>query len=161
MSTYVGRSVLPVSPESPVASLAGRRTPEYHKNCLMQKIRFSPDEEKRRCRRRGLRCKLKLLDDAGGPDAQPHMIPGDCYNISDVGLYAIVPIGYGATMGHRYTFELEVCEPGPGAGNCQLIAQQGVIARTELLVGPDGQSDRVGIGVRLVGQRSGVIPMPS
>ena len=38
--------------------------------------------------------------------------------------------------------------------------QQGVVVRSQLLVGPDGQTDRLGIGVQLVGPRSGVIPMP-
>ncbi len=161
-STTFGRNAMPTASELPIAGRGGRRTIDYQKMCLMQKVRFSPDEEKRRCRRRGLRCKMTLIDDAGGPDAQPRSIPGDCFNVSDVGLYGIVPLGHGVTMGQRYTFQLSVGEPGPEAGRCQIVAQQGVIARSELLISPDdGKTDRVGIGVQLIGQRSGVIPMPS
>lgn len=152
---------MPVGAEPPVTGRAGRRTIDYQKMRLMQRVRFSPDEEKRQCRRRGLRCKMALIDDSGGPDAQPRSISGSCFNISDVGLYGIVPLGHGVAMGQRYTFQLTVGEPGPGAGGCQIVAQQGIVVRSELLVGLDGQTDRVGVGVQLIGQRSGVISMPS
>lgn len=155
------RTAMPVGPEPPVSGRAGRRTIEYQKMCLMQRVRFSPDEEKRQCRRRGLRCQMVLIDDEGGPDARPRTVSGNCFNISDVGLYGIVPLGHGVGIGQRYTFQLTVGEPGPGAGGRQIVTQQGVVVRSELLVGPDGQTDRVGIGVQLIGQRSGVIPMPS
>jgi hypothetical protein len=104
---------------------------------------------------------MTLIDDTGGPDAQPRTITGSCFNVSDVGLYGIVPLGHGVAMSQRYTFQLTVGEPGPGAGGCQIVTQQGIVVRSELLVSPDGQTDRVGIGVQLIGQRSGVISMPS
>ena len=150
----------PFSADVPTIGPRMRRSSLHQRAYLMQKVRFSPDEEKRQCRRRGLRCKLALIDDSGGPDTQPRMIPGDCFNVSDTGLYGIVPIGYGVTLGQRYTFQLTVGERGPDSGSHQLVTQQGSIVRSELLVGPAGQTDRMGIGVQLVGQRSGVIPMP-
>ena len=151
-----------VSPgsQAPVAGLAGRRTSQHYKTYLMQRVRFSPDEEKRQCRRRGLRCGMTLIDETNGPDAQPNTIPGECYNVSDMGLYGILPIGFGLSTGQRYTFQLKVGEPGPEAGGAQIVTQQGTVVRTELLISPDGKTDRVGIGVQLYGSRCGLIPMP-
>ena len=63
-------------------------------------------------------------------------------------------------MGQRYTFQLAIPERGPEPGSRQVVSQQGVIVRTELLINPKGEGDRVGIGVQLIGQRAGVIPMP-
>jgi len=123
-------------------------------------VRFAPDQEKRQSRRRGLRCPMSLLDSRPGTDSRPRSIPAQCYNISDTGLYGVVPIGYGVTMGQRYTFQLNIPERGPECTPCQVVSQQGIIVRTELLISPDGKNDRVGIGVRLVGPRSGVVPMP-
>ena len=150
----------PFSRDVPIAGPTARRTVQHHRAYLMQRVRFSPDEEKRQCRRRGLRCQMTLIDDTGGADAQPRMIPGHSFNASDVGLYGIVPIGFGVTLGQRYTFQLTIGERGPEPGSHQIVTQQGVIVRSELLVGLEGQTDRLGIGVQLVGQRSGVIPMP-
>ena len=160
-STPYSRDLMPVGSEAPTASLVGRRTAQHHKLYLMQRVRFSPDEEKRQCRRRGLRCKMALIDNFGGPDAQPQSIPGECYNIGATGLYGIIPIGFGVGIGQRYTFQLTVGEPGPEPGSFQIVTQQGLVVRTELLMSPNGQTDRMGIGVQLVGQRSGLIPMPS
>ena len=159
--TPFSRDLMPVGAEPLMAGRAGRRTAQHHKLYLMQRVRFSPDEENRQCRRRGLRCKMALIDDTGGPDAQPQSIPGDCFNISNTGLYGIIPIGFGVGIGQRYTFQLTVGEPGPEPGSFQVVTQQGLVVRSELLMSSDGQTDRTGIGVQLVGQRSGLIPMPS
>ena len=148
------------SADLPIAGPAARRTAQYHHAYLMQRTRFSPDLEKRQCRRRGLRCRMALIEDTAGTDGRPRAISGDCYNVSDVGLYGIVPIGFGVTLGQRYTFQLTLGERGPESGSRQIVTQQGTIVRSELLVGPEGQTDRIGVGVQLVGQRSGVIPMP-
>ncbi len=50
---------------------------------------------------------------------------------------------------------------GPEPDATQIIVQRGVIIRTELLMNWDGGGDRVGIAVKLIGHRRGVIPMPS
>ncbi len=152
---------LPFSTDVPIIGPTVRRTVQHHRAYLIQKVRFSPDDEKRQCRRRGLRCKMVLIDDTGGADTQPRVIPGDCFNVSDTGLYGIVPIGFGITLGQRFTFELTIGERGPEPGSHQIVTQQGVVVRSQLLVGPDGQTDRLGIGAQLVGPRSGVIPMPT
>jgi hypothetical protein len=122
--------------------------------------RPATDQDRRQGRRRGLRCSLVLMDSRPGTDSQPQSIPAQCYNISDTGLYGTVSIGHGIAMGQRYTFHLRIPERGPESTPHQMVSQQGIIVRTELLISPDGQNDRVGIGVRLVGPRSGVVPMP-
>ncbi len=153
------RDFSPFAVELPIPGATVRRS-QQQRSYLMQRVRFSPDKEKRQCRRRGLRCKMTLVDDSAGPDSQMRMIHADCFNVSDTGLYGIVPIGFGVTLGQRYTFQLSLPERGPEPGSCQMVTQHGTVVRTELLVGPDGQTDRLGIGVQLVGPRSGVIPMP-
>lgn len=136
------------------------RTLPTYKAYQMHWIRSSPDEEKRQCNRRGLRCKMTLIDTSSGEDTEAHPVPADCLNVSDGGLYGVVPIGYGVAMGQRYTFQLAIPERGPEPGTEQMITQQGIIVRAELLINPNGEGDRVGIGVQLIGRRSGVIPMP-
>ena len=103
---------------------------------------------------------MSLIDHSPGEDVQAHPVPADCLNVSDSGLYGVVSIGYGVAMGQRYTFQLAIPERGPEPGSRQVVSQQGVIVRTELLINPKGEGDRVGIGVQLIGQRAGVIPMP-
>jgi len=93
-------------------------------------------------------------------DTQPARIVGDAVEFGDGGLYGVVPIGYGVAIGQRYTFQLSISERGPEPGSGQMITQQGVVVRTELLINADGEGDRVGIGVRLFGQRCGLVPMP-
>jgi len=127
---------------------------------LMHWVRSSPGEEKRQCHRRDLRCKMTLINHSPGEDVQAHPVPADCLNVSDGGLYGVVPIGYGVAMGQRYTFQLAIPERGPEPGSDQVISQQGVIVRAELLINPKGEGDRIGIGVQLLGCRAGVIPMP-
>jgi hypothetical protein len=117
--------------------------------------------ERRQCLRRELSCDLLLIDDITSDPADTPAVPGTCLDVSDGGLYATVPLGYGVAIGQRYTFRLMVSERGPEPGAIQIVSQQGIIVRTELLVGYDESGDRLGIGVKLSGHRSGVVPMPS
>ena len=86
-------------------------------------------------------------------------IPGQCFNISQGGLYAIVPGGYQVATGQSYNFEMAVAECGPEPGTQQVVSQRGRIVRMDLLLGASG--NQLGIGVRLVGPRHGMVPMPS
>ena len=116
-------------------------------------------DERRQCTRRALRCPVLLLE-SGEDDVRPRGVPGECLNAGDGGLYVVVPIGHGIAAGQRYTFQLTIGERGPEPGLEQIVTQQGAILRTELLIDSAGRGDRVGIAVRLVGPRVGVIPMP-
>lgn len=148
------------SQTSPSGRLAqsGSRSAADHQSRVV--YRLSGQEERRQGSRRELSCKLTLIDDVMSASAHPPTIPGHCLNISDSGLYATVPVGYGVTIGQRYTFRLMVPELGPEPGPIQIVTQQGLIIRTELLVGFENGNDRLGIAVRLTGHRSGVVPMP-
>lgn len=117
------------------------------------------DEEKRQCYRRSLRCEMTLVDNLMEPERITR-IPAECVNVSDHGLFGIVRIGYGVCVGQRYTFQLAVGERGPEPGSLQIISQQGEIVRIELLLDATRRGDLVGIGVKLLGHRSGIIPMP-
>lgn len=128
---------------------------------LQQRMHVAGPDERRQCFRRELCCDLQLIDNVMSDPAARKAIPGRCLDISDAGLYATIPLGYGVTIGQRYTFRIMVPERGPEPGAVQIVAQQGVIVRTELLVGCDELGDRLGIGVRLTGHRSGVVPMPA
>jgi len=125
-----------------------------------REVQFAPDHEKRQSRRRGLRCTMLLSENKTGSDVRPKTIPAHCCNVSDTGLYCLVPVGYGVRKGQRYTFQLNLTEPGPESANCQIVTQRGVIVRTEPLISAEGRSEQLGIGVRLVGLRCGLVPMP-
>jgi hypothetical protein len=101
-----------------------------------------------------------MIAQADKPDMRPKTIPGEAVEIGDGGLYAIIPIGFGVTIGQHYTFQLSIGERGPEPGAGQLVTQQGRVVRTELLISQEGQGDRLGIAVRLLGQRCGMVPMP-
>jgi hypothetical protein len=101
---------------------------------------------------------MLLIEGIGYDDRD--MIPGECLNACEGGLYGTVPLGFGVNLGQCYTFRLMVGERGPEPGPIQVVSQQGTIVRTELLISGDGGEDRVGIGVRLIGHRTGLIPMP-
>jgi len=116
--------------------------------------------DRRQRPRRALHCNVTLIDNVTSGGSWPASVPGECLDISDGGLYLTVPTGYGVTIGQRYTFRLTIPEHGPEPGPMQVVSQQGLILRTELLSGLSGQEDRVGLAVRLTGQRSGVVPMP-
>lgn len=145
------------SPSGRSAQSASEITTDYQSRVV---YRASGQEERRQRPRRELSCKLTLIDNVMSASSDPPTIPGECLNISDSGLYATVPLGYGVTIGQRYTFRLMVPEVGPEPGPTQIVSQQGLIIRTELLVGFENGNDRLGIAVRLTGHRSGVVPMP-
>jgi len=146
-----------VGPFSPGVGLPG---PAFSTSTNMRWQRATRDTERRQGPRRTLRCALRLTDNNLGQHSDPAVIPAECSNISNGGLYGIVPIGYGVAIGQRYTFQLTIGERGPEPGIRQIVSQQGEIVRAELLLGEDGYGDRVGIGVRLFGPRSGLVPMP-
>jgi len=131
-----------------------------HHAMRFREVQFAPDHEKRQSRRRGLRCTMLLSENKAGSDVRPKTIPAHCCNVSDTGLYCLVPVGYGVRKGQRYTFQLNLTEPGPESANYQIVTQQGVIVRTESLISAEGRSEQLGIGVRLVGLRCGLVPMP-
>ncbi len=115
---------------------------------------------RRQCPRRSLHCPIRLIDFSedhpGG-----RTIPATGQDVSDGGLYAIVSIGYGLAVGQRYLFEMAHEGLGPEPGTLRMVQQWGEILRTELLLNDRGQSDRVGIAVRLYGHRESVIPNSS
>jgi hypothetical protein len=117
------------------------------------------DKDMRQCARRALRCHMIMIDLADEGEEGPLTISGECLDISDSGLYAIVPIGYSLEVGQQFTFQLTISERGPEPGACQVVSQRGRVVRTDLLMSAEGH--QLGIGVRLVGPRSGVVAMPS
>lgn len=128
---------------------------------LQSRMHTAGPDERRQCYRRELCCDLQLIDNVMSDPMTARIVPGRCLDVSDAGLYATVPLGHGVTIGQRYTFRIMVPERGPEPGATQVVSQQGVIVRTELLVGCEGIEDRLGVGVRLTGHRSGVVPMPA
>lgn len=155
----------PSSREPSAAPLAGPAVEVDAASAWNRPDWFSPHrsagEEQRQSYRRPLRCRMLLVEDGGDESDPAAIIPGDCLNVSSNGLYGTVPLGYGVAVGQRYTFRLSIDERGPEPGDVQVVRQQGVIARAELLADREHRDDRLGIGVRLVGHRSGVIPMPT
>lgn len=121
------------------------------------------ENERRQSPRRSLRCEISMLDDHGVIDEalERVMIPGECLNVGDGGLYGAVPLGYGVATGQHYTIRLRIRERGPEPGAHQVVVQQGRILRAELLCGDDDGEDRVGVAVQFYGHRNGVIPMPT
>lgn len=117
------------------------------------------ERDKRQGRRRSLRCSVQLLDDAEGNGQPP--LHAECLNIGDGGLFAVLPGNVGVAIGQRYTFQLNIGERGPEPGCRQCVSQQGEVIRLELLLGQEGYANRIGIGVRLFGPRSGIVPMPT
>ncbi len=115
------------------------------------------EREKRQCRRRSLHCPVQMILERDGSESR--VIEAECVNVGDGGLFAIVPSNANAAIGQRYTFRLNIGERGPEPGRQQCASQQGEIIRLELLLGCKGYA--VGIGVRLFGPRSGIVPMPA
>lgn len=156
------------SPETTHFGLTGvctDRLTEFHESpgynsYNMNWMRFVEDSDKRQAPRRELRNRMVMIETDPEDDIEPQTVQGECLNVGDGGLYGIVPIGFGVAMGQRYTFQVCVDECGPEPGQNQVVTQQGIVVRTELLINNYGEGDRVGIGVQLIGQRSGVIPMP-
>ena len=114
------------------------------------------EHEKRLSPRRSLACQLTLTH-----ATTCKQVPAECDNFGQGGLYAVVAIGHGVAIGQCYSFELHITERGPEPGTDQAVTQQGEIVRVELLVGENGYADRIGIGVRLFGLRTGMVPMPN
>lgn len=143
------------------APLAGLPRPKSPSNFMARWAPPPREQEKRQCRRRSLRCKVVLIDGGTEDKDNPVVIPAECLNVGDGGLYAMVRMGYGVAIGKRYTFRLTIGERGPEPDSGQVVSQRGEVVRAELLLGEDGYADRVGIGVRLFGPRSGLVPMPT
>jgi len=99
-----------------------------------------------------------MSDEAIGGDG--NQMEAECVNVGDGGLFAMLSDGARVSSGQRYTFRLSIGERGPEPGCRQCVSQQGEIIRVELLLDEKGQGNRIGIGVRLVGPRSGMVPMP-
>lgn len=116
------------------------------------------EQERRFHPRRPLSCAATLVDHGNESSS---LIPAECANIGHGGLYASVPIGHGVAIGKRYTFELQIGETGPEPGSRHTVSQRGEIVRAELMLGEGGYADRVGVGVRFCGPRSGDVPLPS
>ena len=146
-----------VAPIPPSLRLPGA---ERSSSPMMRWQQATWEKERRQWPRRSLRCALTLIDNTGEPKSDPVVISAECSDVSNGGLYGIVPIGYGVAIGQRYTFQLTIGERGPEPGSRQVVSQQGEIVRAELLLGESGYGDRVGVGVRLFGPRSGLVPMP-
>jgi hypothetical protein len=116
------------------------------------------DRDNRQVRRRSLHCRATLTD--GSPNSGANGITAECLNIGDGGLFAILPDGARAATGQQYVFQLDIAERGPEPGCSQRVCQWGEIVRVELLLDEQGCGNRIGIGVRLFGPRSGMVPMP-
>ena len=107
------------------------------------------EEEKRSCRRWGCGYSAALIKKS--ENDLDTVIPAKCVNISNDGLYAIVPMGYGVAIRQRYTFQLTLRERCSENISDKFVCQEGEIARAELLFGDDGFADHIGIGVRFFG----------
>ena len=140
------------TPDGPARFVAGYRTDIQVDERLAMRA-----EEKRQCPRRSLHCRASLVNEAGTKD-DVIIISAECTNVSSNGLFAILPMGYGLAIGQRRTFRLAVRECGPETGSENIVSQDGEIVRVELLLGEDGHSDQIGIGVRLFGPRAGLLP---
>jgi hypothetical protein len=116
------------------------------------------DREKRQGRRRSLRCQILMSEDTPGGEGTP--VAADCLNVGDGGLFAIVPEDVQVSLGQRFRFQLTIGERGPEPGSRQCVSQLGEVIRVELVLDEKGCGDRIGIGVRLFGPRSGIVPMP-
>lgn len=101
-------------------------------------------EENRQCPRHSIQQELLITDPDWWETENQLPIHGECLNVSEEGLYALVPGGYRLAVGQRYQFQLR-----PRTGSEKQVSQLGTIVRTEIVLG-HGQ-DRLGIGVRLAG----------
>ena len=148
------------TPKNPSVSYAGPHPWESqspHDSAVYETVAALDD--RRVCTRRSLRCLMQMIDVSLDPVAQEsRTVPAECLNISDWGLYGTVGIGYGVAIGQRYVFRLRFKGLGPEPGLVQVVSQEGIIVRTELILGQEG--DRVGFSVRLCGHRAGMVPMP-
>lgn len=123
------------------------------------------EHEKRQCIRRCMRCRIELFPH---PDNEPYPteillnalpLVGRCCNISDMGMYGVVPARYGVAVGQNFLFRFHIAECGPEPESGRIVTQHGRILRAELF-GISGKAGEVGIAALLYGHREGVIPMP-
>ncbi|MBI4581510.1 MAG: hypothetical protein HY718_17550 [Planctomycetes bacterium] len=150
--SYVSPQVLGFSVAGAAASPGGEISYEA--------VRLHDRDDHRQSQRRALHCNMLLIEPGGLETDGSGVVPGECLNVGDGGLYGTVPLCYGVGLGQHYTVRLMVDERGPEPGAMQVVSQQGKIVRTELLMGRDRGEDRLGIAVKLYGHRSGVLPMP-
>jgi hypothetical protein len=106
----------------------------------------TPDESRQRPRR-SVQCEVLMTEPGWWETENPLPIRGECRNLSQDGLYAVVPVGYGLAVGQRYLFHLRWPD-----GRDDPVSQQGTIVRTQVLLGQG--DDQIGIGVRLNGPLS-------
>ena len=69
-------------------------------------------------------------------------------NLSEGGLRATVPIGFGVAVGQRYEVLLYA---GGASGAAEALVgdgHYGTVVRTEIMLGTEGADDRVGVGLR-------------
>ena len=98
-------------------------------------------EESRISPRRTLQCAVIMTDTAWYEAENPLPVRGECLNVSDHGLYAVVPNGFGLAIGQQYL--LQLLSPDPETDSEPRL---GTIVRTERLL-RDG-ADHLGIGIR-------------
>lgn len=99
-------------------------------------------DENRHCPRHSVRHEVLITDPDWWETENPLPLRGECLNLSDDGLYVVVPWGYGLSIGQRYLFHLRTLDG-------EEICRFGTIVRTEVLRGH--AQDRMGIGVKLAG----------
>ena len=149
-----------ITPGNPSVSYAGPHP--WESQSLLESAVYGTVatlDDRRICTRRSLRCQMRMIDVSLDPVAQEsRAVPAECLNISEWGLYGTGGLGYGVAIGQRYIFRLRFKGLGPEPGLVQVVSQEGIIVRTELILGQEG--DRVGFSVRLCGHRTGMVPMP-
>ncbi|GMV95926.1 MAG: hypothetical protein AMXMBFR83_02950 [Phycisphaerae bacterium] len=101
-------------------------------------------EERRSSPRQAISCEVLMTDPTWCETENPLPVRGACLDVSEDGLHAVLPDGYGLAVGQRYVFRLR-----PFEGEPESVPLLGTIVRAEPLV-RDG-SDAVAIGVRLLG----------
>ncbi len=99
--------------------------------------------DKREYNRRSVRCDLWLID-----AASQSVLRCKTNDISDAGLRAVAPIGFGLAVGQRYEVRIAASNVG-GAMSAHLATPlgYGTVIRTEIKTGDD-KPDRVGCAVR-------------
>lgn len=101
------------------------------------------DAENRSRPRQAVRLELLMTDPTWCETENPLPIRGECLNLSDDGLYAVISPGYGLAVGQRYLFQLR-----PADSDAEPAPLLGIIVRAERLAGEN--EDQVAVGVRLI-----------
>ncbi len=92
--------------------------------------------------RRTLGCDLCLLDLAGRS-----VLRCRTDDVSDAGIHAAAPVGFGLAIGQRYEVRMPGGSPEDGDGLLGISLGYATVIRTEVEVG-DGDSDRIGFALR-------------